>query len=67
MAFEIQARGEASDDDVRAAFGELVRTLRAIGDGVTASLFTTHATYSEADVPDEDVADDDSTSEELQP
>ena len=57
MSYTITATGTGDEDDARAAFGELVGTLRAIGD-TSASLVTSSATYTEADVPDVAEADD---------
>ncbi len=68
MAAEIHANVEAIDDDARAAFNDLVRTLRSIGE-TSASLVTPSATYTDADVADlaDADADADPDGEELQP
>ena len=68
MTFSIYAGGHGpyagghgpAEDDLRAAFGDLVRALRDAtpeGQDVSASLSTGTATYIESDVPDEDPAD----------
>ena len=57
MTYTITATGTGDEDDVRAAFGELVGMLRAAGD-TSASLVTSSATYTQDDVPDVAEADD---------
>lgn len=63
MSFSINASGHGpAEDDLRAAFNELVRSLReATPEGQSfgsASLHTGTASYSAADVPDATPADD---------
>jgi hypothetical protein len=53
MSMTITANGTGQDeDDLRAAFGELVRSLRAADGTFTASLTTDSATYVDGDIPD---------------
>lgn len=54
---DLDATG-ADPDDVRAAFNDIVRTLRAAGAAVNAQLLTGGATYTQDDVPEDDPEDD---------
>lgn len=62
MSYSINASGHGpADDDLRAAFGELVRSLRSVtpeGQTFYAALSTGAADYNAADIPDDEPADD---------
>jgi hypothetical protein len=73
MAYSISIFGQgAVDDDLRDAFGELVRNLRAAtpdapGNSFGGSLSTGAANYTVDDIPDGASTDDDSDEEDAQP
>lgn len=70
MSYSISVYGHGPvDDDLRAAFNELVSALRAAtpdapGNSLGGTLSTGAATYTTVDVPEDEPADDD---EEDQP
>lgn len=68
MSFSIHASGHGpAEDDLRAVFNELVRSLREAtpeGDTFSASLSTNNASYTAADVPDAAPADDEPDGED---
>lgn len=63
MSYSINVSGHGpADDDLRAVFGELVRSLRSVTPEGQADpyavLSTSSATYAAADIPDDEPADD---------